>query len=196
MKNITFKTVYMWVLIICGIIGLFAATTLTWDKLKIAADPSYIPNCSISPVVACSPVISSHQGSAFGIPNPFIGIAAFAMVLTVGMMLLAGGVIKKKWFWWCFQAGSLFGVLFISWLINASVYDIGKLCIYCMVTWAVTIPVFWTTLSFNLREKNINIKGKVGLFFANNPGKLIALSYLVVITLVFTHFADYFHSLI
>ncbi len=196
MKKLTFNAVYKWILIIGGVIGLMAALILTWDKLKLAADPAYVPNCSISPVVACSPVISSHQGSAFGVPNPFIGIAGFAMVWAVGMMLLAGGTIKKKWFWWCFQAGTLFGLLFISWLAHASIYEISKLCIYCMVTWAVTIPIFWATLSFNLREKHINVKGRVGDFLAQNPGKLVALSYLLLVVLIVTRFADYFHTIL
>jgi hypothetical protein len=112
------------------------------------------------------------------------------------MMLLAGGTVKKKWFWWCFQAGTVFGILFVTWLQHASLYEIGKLCIYCMTVWSVTIPIFWTTLAFNIREKNINIKGKIGKFFAENPGKIIALHFLVVIVLIFARFADYFHTLI
>ncbi|MBP9738373.1 vitamin K epoxide reductase family protein [Candidatus Saccharibacteria bacterium] len=192
----TFKQVFPWVLTIGGILGLLAAGILTAEKLHLAANPDYVPSCSISPVVACSPVITSPQASAFGFPNPFLGLAGFAMVWTVGMMLFAGGTIKKKWFWWCFQAGSLFGMFFIGWLINEALYDIGKLCIYCMLVWAVTIPIFWTTLTFNLREKNIVIKGKVGELLAQNPGKLIALSYLLVVGLIITRFSDYFYSLI
>lgn len=192
----SFEKVFPWVLTIGGILGLLAAGILTIEKLHLAANPNYQPSCSISPIVACSPVIASPQASAFGFPNPFIGIAGFAMVWTVGMMLFAGGVIKKKWFWWCFQAGSLFGMFFIGWLINEALYDIGKLCIYCMVVWTVTIPIFWTTLSFNLRQKNIICKNKVGDFVRDNPGKLIALSYLLVLVLIFTRFSDYWYSLI
>lgn len=196
MNKLTFLTVYKWVLVIGGIIGLLSAAILTVEKLNLAANPNYIPSCSISPVVACSPVIGSSQASAFGFPNPIIGIAGFAMVWAVGMMLFAGGTIKKKWFWWCFQLGSLFGMFFISYLINAALYDIGKLCLYCLAVWAVTIPIFWTTLTFNLREKNIVFKHKVGDFLAQNPGKMIALSYLLVTILIFTRFSEYFQSLI
>ena len=147
-------------------------------------------------MVACSPVIASKQAAAFGFPNPFIGLAGFGMVWAVGMMLFAGAKKLEKWFWWCFQAGSAFGMLFVAWLIHASLYDIGKLCLYCMLVWSVTIPIFWTTLAFNLQEKNIKIKGKVGEFIAENPGKLIALTYLLVIVLVVIRFSDYFYSLI
>ena len=192
----TFTQVYALVLTIGGILGILAASILTYDKIKIAANPDYIPNCSLSPVVACSPVIASKQAAAFGFPNPFIGLAGFGMVWAVGMMLFAGAKNLKKWFWWCFQAGSVFGMLFVAWLIHASLYDIGKLCLYCMLVWSITIPIFWTTLAFNLREKNFTFRGKVGDFIAANPGKLIALTYLLVVVLVVTRFSDYFYSLI
>ena len=196
MKTVKFKQVFPWLLTIGGIIGLLAASILTIEKIHIAANPDYVPSCSISPVVACSPVIASPEASAFGFPNPFIGIAGFAMVWAVGMMLFAGAKNLKKWFWWCFQAGSVFGIGFISWLMYHSLYDIGKLCIYCMITWAVTIPIFWTTLAFNVREKNFKLPGKLNDLAANHFGKAIALSYLLVIILIFTRFSDYFHSLI
>ncbi len=196
LKKLTFHKTFTWVLILGGIIGLLASGILTVEKLHLAANPDYVPSCSISPVVACSPVIGSDQASAFGFPNPFLGLAGFAMVWTVGMMLLAGGVIKKRWFWLCFQAGSLFGMLFIAWLINAALYDIGKLCIYCMIVWTVTIPIFWTTLSYNLRERYIVLKGTLGTLLKDHPGKLVALSYLLVVVLVLTRFSEYFYSLI
>lgn len=196
MKNVSFKQVFPWVLTIGGVIGLVAASILTIEKIHLAANPNYIPSCSISPVVACSPVIGSWQASAFGFPNPFIGIAGFAMVWAVGMMLFAGAKNLKKWFWWCFQAGTVFGLGFISWLMYQSLYDIGKLCIYCMVVWTVTIPIFWTTLAFNIREKSLKLPGRLNELVSNHFGKAIALSYLLIIILIVTRFSDYFHSLI
>lgn len=196
MKKFTFIKIYKAILVAGGIIGLVAASILTIEKIHLASDPNYIPSCSLSPVVACSPVIGSKQASAFGFPNPIIGIAGFAMVWAVGMMLFAGAKNLKKWFWWCFQAGTTFGILFCAWLLSQSLYEIGKLCIYCMIVWAVTVPIFWTTLAYNIREKNIKSSTKLATWVAANPGKLVALTYLLVVILVFTRFADYFHSFI
>ncbi len=195
-KNLRFKQVFPWILVIGGIIGLLASSILTIEKMHVLANPSYQPSCSISPVVACSPVMTSWQANTFKFPNMFVGLAGFGMVWAVGMMLLAGAKNLKKWFWWCFQAGTLFGTLFITWLQYSSIYNIQKLCIYCMVVWVVTIPIFWATLSYNLREKNIKMSGVLGKFLLENPGKLIALHYLIIIVLIFTHFAEYFHTLI
>jgi uncharacterized membrane protein len=195
-KNLTFEKVFPWVLVIGGIIGVLAASILTIEKLHLAANPDYVPSCSISPIVACSPVMSSWQASTFKFPNMFIGLTGFGMVWAVGMMLFAGAKNLKKWFWWCFQAGTLFGALFITWLQYSSIFDIQKLCIYCMIVWFVTVPIFWTTLAYNLREKNITLKGQIGKFFAENPGKMVAIHYLIVLALILFHFSDYFYSLI
>lgn len=175
---------------------MIAAGVLTVEKLHLVANPDYVPSCSISPVVACAPVIGSWQASAFGFPNPLIGLAGFAMVWAVGMMLLAGAKNLKKWFWWCFQAGTTFGLLFSAWLVSQALYDIGKLCLYCILVWAVVIPIFWTTLAFNLREKHFALPGRLNDLIANHFGKAVALTYLTLLILIFTRFSDYFYSLI
>ena len=196
LKNLKFKQVFPWVLVVGGIIGLLASSILTIEKMHVLANPDYQPSCSISPVVACSPVMNSWQASTFKFPNMFIGLAGFAMVWAVGMMLFAGAKDLKKWFWWCFQAGATFGAFFITWLQIASVYDIGKLCIYCMVVWAVTVPIFWTTTAYNLQEKNMSLPKKISDFLSNNSGKMIALHYLLVILLIFFEFKEYWYSII
>lgn len=196
MKDLAFQRVFPWILVIGGIVGLLAASILTVEKLHLAADPDYVPSCSLNPIMACSPVIGSDQASAFGFPNPIIGIAGFAMVWAVGMMLFAGAKNLKKWFWQCFQAGTTFGFLFCAWLIYQTLYSIGALCLYCMVVWAVTIPIFWATTAFNIREKHLALPGALAGFISNHFGKLMVLTYLLVIILIVTRFSDYFYSLI
>lgn len=196
LRNLTFKQVFPWILVIGGVLGLLASSILTIEKLHLAANPDYVPSCSISPVVACSPVMGSWQASTFGFPNMIIGIAGFAMVWAVGMMLFAGVKDLKKWFWWCFQAGTTFGVLFITWLQYSSIYNIQKLCLYCMLVWLVTIPIFWATTAFTIKEGAIPIKGALGKLLAENTGKFVAVHYLVVIVLIFAQFAEYFRTLL
>jgi len=195
-KDLKFEKVFPWVLVVGGILGLLASGILTAEKLHLAANPNYKPSCSLSPIVACSPVITSPQASAFGFPNPLIGIAGFSMVWAVGMMLFAGAKNLKKWFWWCFQSGTLFGLLFCAWLIHEALFEIGKLCLYCNLVWLLTATIFWSTLSYNLREKHIMLQGKVGDIIRDNPGKLIALTYLAIALLIFFRFSDYWYSLI
>ncbi|MDT5250831.1 MAG: hypothetical protein QOJ28_3465, partial [Mycobacterium sp.] len=41
----------IWVLI-AGVLGLTAAITLTVEKIELLIDPSYVPSCSINPVLS------------------------------------------------------------------------------------------------------------------------------------------------
>lgn len=98
--------------------------------------------------------MDSAQATAFGFPSPLIGLAAFPVVVTIGVVLLRG-FRPPRWFWLGMQAGTTFGVGFVHWLIYSSLYDIGALCPYCMVAWVVTIPIFWYTTLHNLMRGNL-----------------------------------------
>ena len=80
--GLTLNQTFPWILSIGGAIGLLASSILTYDKIKIAANPNYIPNCNLNPIIACGSVIKTAQASAFGFPNSFIGIAGFAVIVT------------------------------------------------------------------------------------------------------------------
>lgn len=143
------RTIVAWVLVVGGLIGTIAALVLTVEKMALLEDPFYQPSCSIDTTLSCGSVMQSDQAAAFGFPNPLIGLAAFPVVATVGVALLAGARLPR-WFWLGLQAGTLFGVGFVHWLIAQSLYNIGALCPYCVVVWAVTIPIFWYTTVHNL----------------------------------------------
>nr|WP_062336707.1 vitamin K epoxide reductase family protein [Herbidospora sakaeratensis] len=124
-----------------GLIGLIAAFVLTVEKIALLKDPSYVPTCSINPLLSCGSIMKTAQAEVFGFPNPLLGIAGFAVVACVGMVLLTGAELPP-WFGWAVRGGLLLGVLFVHWLIYQSLYVIGALCPYCMVVWAVMIPMF------------------------------------------------------
>lgn len=185
-------------LVVGGLIGLGASLILTLEKLALLQNPDHQLSCSLNPVMSCGSIIASEQASAFGFPNPIIGLIGFTVVVTVGMGLLAGAVYKK-WFWRGLQIGTLFGVVFVHWLIYQSLYSINALCLYCMVVWAVTIPIFWYTLLFNLRTGNIKTpqKCRSSVAFANkHHGEILVLWYLVIIAAILERFWYYWSTLI
>ncbi|MEE1827937.1 vitamin K epoxide reductase family protein [Streptomyces sp. BE20] len=134
-----------------GLIGLAASAVLTFDKLRILEDPSYIPSCNINPVISCGSVMRTEQAEVFGFPNPLLGLAAFGALAAIGAGLLAGAAYRR-WFWLGLQAGTLFGLGFVHWLIDQALYDIGALCPYCMAVWATVVALFWYTTLHNLRS--------------------------------------------
>lgn len=139
-----------WWLVVGGIIGSIASFDLIVEKMMLLSDPTYVPTCSINAVFACGSVMTSDQANAFGFANPILGTAGFAMVIASGFGILAGGSFRR-WYWWGMQIGVIFGVIFVHWLMYASMAEIRALCPYCMVVWVVTIVTFWYITANNLR---------------------------------------------
>jgi uncharacterized membrane protein len=137
-------------LTIGGAIGLLSAAILIIDKIEFLKHPDKLLSCDLNAFVSCGGVINTDQASAFGFPNPIIGVAGFSIVMTLGVLVLAR-VELPTFVWAGLQAGVLFGIGFVTWLQTQSIYEIGKLCPWCMVVWAVTIPIFIWVTARNLR---------------------------------------------
>ena len=147
-------------LIIAGALGLLAAFELSVEKVLVLADPEHVPNCNVGVLVGCTTNLESWQGSVFGFPNPFIGLMAWPVVITIGVAILARAHFAN-WFWIGFNAGVAGALVFVGWLIAQSIYVLDVLCPWCMLTWAVTIPAFWVVTLHNLRTGNIPASARV-----------------------------------
>ena len=139
-------------LVIAGVVGWWAAFSLTVEKFAKLADPDSIASCDLSVLVQCSANLDSWQGSAFGFPNPIIGLTGWVAPIVVGMAILARARFAR-WFWWCFWAGIALAFGWVIWLISQSIYapNLHTLCPWCMVTWSVTIPTFYAVTLHVLR---------------------------------------------
>ena len=140
-----------WGLLLGGALGLLAAAVLLVERLRLAENPDYVPSCSINPVLSCGSVMESAQASLLGFPNPLIGVAAFPVVLATGAAILAGSRFAR-WYWLGLQAGVTAALVLVGWLAFQSLYRIGALCPYCMVVWAVVVPVFYYVTVRNLEQ--------------------------------------------
>lgn len=168
------------------------------EKIELLGNPDYIPTCNINPILSCGSVMSTSQAEAFGIPNPVIGIAGFSAVAVVGASLLAGTGFRP-WFRAGTQVGVTFAVVFIHWLIYQSLYVIGALCPYCMVVWAVTIPLFWYTTLANLQQIQDTTPAwarKAIQAVSNFHGVVLTVWMLVIVILISHRFWDYWPTLI
>lgn len=132
-------------LTIAGSIAFYASTILTIDKIELMQakidGTEKALNCDLSAFVSCSAVVSSNQSEAFGFPNTLIGIASFAVIVTLGV-LMAARVTMPRFVWAGLQVGVIFGIGFVTWLQYQAIFEIGKLCPWCMVVWAMMIPMF------------------------------------------------------
>ena len=181
----------VWVLI-AGVVGLAAALTLTVEKIELLINPAYVPSCSINPVLSCGSVMVTPQASAFGFPNPLIGIVAFTVVVVTGVLALAN-IRLPRWYWAGLAGCTLLGAAFVHWLIFQSLYRIGALCPYCMVVWAVTIPLFVVAASIALRPLQSNVVARVLYTWR---WSLVALWFTALILMILVRFWDYWSTLL
>jgi uncharacterized membrane protein len=187
-----------WWLLTGGLIGLVAAFVLAVEKYALLADPAYVPTCSLNPVLSCGSVMASPQAEAFGFPNPLLGVAGFPVVAATGAALLAGGRLAE-WFWAALQVGVTAAVVFVHWLVFASLYRIGALCPYCMVVWAVTIPLFTAVTLRNLTAWAPRLPAGVNAAVAAMRGRhsvLLTAWFLLIVAAITQRFWLYWSSLV
>lgn len=182
-----------WLLIVGGILGLVAAFELTVEKVRVLADPTYVPACDLNPVLSCGSVIITPQAEVFGFPNPVLGLTGFAVVITLGV-LLAGGVTMPRWVWLGLNAGALLGFAFVQWLVWQSLYSIGSLCPWCMVVWTVTAPIFVWVTSANLLSGRLPTPqswSSAVSALVSLRSLILAAWYVAVLGLIFVRWQDY-----
>ncbi|BBZ54501.1 vitamin K epoxide reductase family protein [Mycolicibacterium phocaicum] len=182
----------VWVLL-AGIIGGVAAFVLTVEKVRQLQNPSYVPSCSINPVLSCGSVMLTKQASLFGFPNPLLGIAAFSVVIVTGVLAVAG-VRLPRWYWAGLAGGTLLGAVFVHWLIYQSLYEIGALCPYCMVVWVVTMALLVVVTPIALRPLAGRNKVVDALYQWRWP--LYAVWITAIALLILDRFWSYWSTLI
>ena len=181
-----------------GLIGFVAAFILLVEKIALLKDPSYVPSCSINPILNCGSIMRTDQAEVFGFPNPIIGVAGYAIISTVGVALLAGAKLRP-WFWWGLQAGTVGGIVLVHWLIFQSLYRIDALCPYCMVVWVVTIPIFWYTTLQNVSRSRLHLSdaaGKTTRVLGEYHAVVVTVWYLAIAALIAQRFWDYWSTLL
>ena len=137
--------------IVVSALGLLAAFILTLEKLHALANPGSASSCDFSVVVQCGKNLGSWQGSVFGFPNPLLGVIGWPVVMTTGVSMLAGARFAN-WFWRAFDIVAGLAFLAVIWLYIESVFSLGTLCPWCMVTWVATITLVVVVKGYALKN--------------------------------------------
>ncbi|MBT2584312.1 vitamin K epoxide reductase family protein [Arthrobacter sp. ISL-95] len=182
---------FAWLLLITGVIGWLASGALVLEKLEVLKDPNHVTVCDVNPFVSCGAVMQTPQSSVFGFPNMFIGIVAFAVIITTAMGILAGAKYSRG-YWLGLQAGVTLGFAFVVWLWSQALYVIHVLCPFCMVVWAAMIPLFvWVTIR-NVTTGVIKAPPAVVKLLSGYGWIIVALLYVAVIATIFFSFIHLF----
>ncbi len=159
-----------------GVVGFVAAFALTLDKFALLENPDAQLGCNFSLLVGCSTNLNSAQGEVFGFPNSLLGIVLWSVTITVGVAMLAGARFSR-WFWALYALGATASLALVVWFVSQSLFVLRVLCPWCMVTWAVTIPLFWLVILYAVKIGAIPLPASIRQFAR------VAMSWIPLITL-------------
>ena len=179
-----------WILVIGGVIGIFASIELIIQKIAVLSNPDFVPNCDINPILSCGSVINTEQASLFGFPNPVLGVIGFTIVIMFGALLFASVELPRS-MWLGLNIGALAGMAFVIWLVIQSLYVIGALCPWCMVVWSITIPIFWQVTTDNLASGRLSLGKSLSEIIVTLKWILVGASYLIIMALIFVRWQDF-----
>lgn len=166
-------------MLVAGALGLTAAFALTVEKIHQLMFPGESASCDFGVVVQCGKNLASWQGSVLGFPNPLIGLIGWTVVITFAVALMAGSSFAP-WLWRALTIGSAGAFAFVIWLFSQSVFVLGTLCPWCMVTWVATIPFFWVMTFWTMKHGVWGIKAqKLGSLLLGWVGLIILVSFLI-----------------
>lgn len=176
-----------WFLIVTGLVSWLASATLVLERLSLYADPNAKVSCDVNTWISCGSVMKTQQAALLGFPNPFIGVAAFVVIITTGVVLLAGAQLSR-WYWIGMQVGVTAGFALVCWFWFQAVYVIATLCPYCMIVWAMMIPLFiWLTVR-NVVHGVIPAPPGLTKFLKDWVWVIVGLVYVGVLASIFFKF--------
>lgn len=141
------------VMIIFALSGLYASFTLTVEKIELLQTPTLELPCNINAVLNCGSVMKSSYADLLGFPNSILGLIGYSAVLTLGVILLFGAIINRRFFWLA-NLFNLGAVIFSYFLLYTSVYTIGALCPWCLLSCLSATMIFIALLLYSLKENH------------------------------------------
>ena len=185
---------YPVILTVGAFIGLVASFWQVVERINMHKNPGAELSCNLNPILDCGTVLGNRWSALFGFPNALLGIVMFTILFTIGLMLL-NGIALKKWFWKVFLAVMIMLILFSVWFFATSLYVIGKICIFCIFIWTVSVPIFlygidWLITNNYLKGSWTTSKAIVTL--RNYQTETIVSVYATMLLLYFFRFRDFY----
>lgn len=147
-------------MLVGALLSLLAAFVLSVESFELAKNPDASLSCSINIVLNCATVAQHPSSYLFGFPNPFLGLMAEPVVITVAIAGLMGIAFPRKFMFWA-QIGYTLGFIFAIYLFFVSMFVIGALCPWCLLVTASTTFVWFSITRYNIREDNLYLPKKI-----------------------------------
>ena len=168
--------------IVAGVLGWIVSFLLYLEYVGQLTDADPIVSCEFGVIITCGPNLLAPAGNLLGFTNAIIGITLFTGPVYAGVSALAAPAGLRIWYWRVYSLFVLAGFLLVHYFAWRSIFEFGSLCPWCMVVWLVTIPLFWFTLGWSLRD-GVWGTGRVqraGRFLLTWATLLTVLDYLAI----------------
>ncbi|WP_407317328.1 vitamin K epoxide reductase family protein [Isoptericola halotolerans] len=167
-------------LVVLGGIGLAGSMWLAIEKILKLQDPGRTTSCSINVFLDCGVAMGSWQGALLGFPNPFLGVAAFPVVITTGVVLLAGARLPR-WYLLSLLAGTVLGQALIFFLMWTSFYVLVALCPACMIVWTAMWPLLWVQVVRAVQSGDLPASEGLRRAVVGNRWVILVIGYVVAV---------------
>ena len=172
-------------MLVSSTLSLIASLVLSYDAVKLAANPGSKLACDINALVSCGKVAQSWQSNLLGFPNAFLGLMTEPVVMTIAVAGL-GLVAFPRWFMRAAHIVYGLGLVFALWLLSQSFFVIKAFCPWCLLVTVSTITVFSTITRVAMLENIWNLSEqryeKVAAFLHRGWGRVAyTLTYAVLI---------------
>ncbi|PFG43664.1 putative membrane protein [Isoptericola jiangsuensis] len=171
---------YGTLLVVLGAIGFGGAMWLAIEKILKLQDPDRVTSCSINVFLDCGVAMGSWQGSLLGFPNPFLGVAAFPVVITTGVVLLTGARLPR-WYHLSLLAGTVLGQCLVFFLMWTSFYALVALCPVCLVVWTIMWPLLWYQVVRAVRDGDLRVGATVRDAVVSHHWVFLVIGYVVAV---------------
>lgn len=194
MKHFTFQNIVLGTILIFSLTGLWAAFTLSIEKVHYLETLTTSSTCSISSAINCATVMNNPQASVLGFPNSFMGIAGYMATLVIAFVGILAKV-ENKWLWRFSLLGSFGAFVFSYWLVTQSIFSIRTLCPYCLLSAISSTNIFFGFLVLGMKENILGVSGKFQDLVEKVINKFLyfpafALWYALWILIISAEFGD------
>lgn len=192
-KKPNINTQFPYILLTTSLVGLVASFWQSVERVGMLKNPEAPLGCNLNPIMDCSGVLDDGLSALFGFPNSFMGIVLFSVLFTASILLIFGGVFTKKFGTFVLAIGTIM-TLFPLWFFLASLYSIGKICLFCIFIWLAVVPMGWYGVLYWLesQKKLKSWQKKLQKFGANNYYIVPFVLYVMMFALFLIRFRDYY----
>lgn len=180
--------IYYGLMVLGAVMGALASFMQLIEKLQLLKNPESNLLCNVNSVLNCTNVLNASQSSVFGFPNSMMSLVLFVLFLGVGLVGMTGGTVSR-FTRLLIHFLSLFTLGFGMWFLWQSTFNIGAICLYCILNFAglILINIGWLRINYVDAFRSKNITNKLEYTVSNNfdlvGWGLLTLAVLVTIYL-------------